>query len=218
MTTLDTARAQPGWRFWFLWMLASLGGAIVFMAVIPPLVNPFVGDGSGGGFGIPEWEMSIIVGAVSQVTMGAAIGLAQWLVLRRVLSGMGWWVLATLVGYSAGIVAPWIVNSLEGGRLTGLFVLLIYGFVLGMAQWLVLRTHFHRAVWWVAFSMAAWALAWALTGLAVVAGIYVEPFDLLSAFLIPVAVAGGGIIWLVRRSGSPTRNLGGANILDRGLS
>lgn len=213
MTALDSARARPGWRFWFLWMLASLGGVIVYMIVVSPILNAFVpGSSDSAGPDVPAWEMIMIISAVGQMALGAAIGLAQWLVLRRVLSRMGWWVLASLVGYSIGMLAPWMVNRIEAGWMTGLVFFLIYGAGLGLAQWIVLRTHFQRAVWWVALIIAAWELAWALPRLAQITGVYVEPFDLLAAFLVPVAAAGGGIIWLMRRSGAPTLDSGSAKI------
>lgn len=213
MAAPDPAHARPGWRFWFLWMLASLGGAVVYLIVVPPILNAFVPGGSGSaGPEVPTWEMSMIISAVGQITLGAAIGMAQWLILRRILSGMGWWVLASLIGYSIGMLAPWIVNRLEGGWWSGLFALLIYGAGLGLAQWIVLRVHFQHAVWWVGLIMGAWALAWALTRLAQITGVYVEPFDLLAAFLVPVATAGAGLIWLLRRSGAPTLDSGSAKI------
>ena len=213
MTALNTARSRPGWRFWFLWMLASFGGAIVYLIVVPPILNAFVPGGSGdAGPGVPAWEMSVIVIAAGQLSFGAAIGMAQWLVLRYFLAQIGWWVLASMIGYSIGMLAPWIVNRLEPGWWSGLFALLIYGAGLGLAQWIVLRVHFQRAVWWVALIMAAWALAWALTRLAQITGVYVEPFDLLAAFLVPVAAAGAGLIWLLRRSGPATLDTGSAKI------
>jgi hypothetical protein len=156
--------------------------------------------------------MSVIVIAAGQLSFGAAIGMAQWLVLRRILSGMGWWVLASLVGYSIGMLVPWLANGLEAGWMTGLVFFLIYGTGLGLAQWIVLRENFHHAVWWVALIVAAWALAWALTRLAQITGVYVEPFDLLAAFLVPVAAAGGGLIWLLRRSGPAILDAGSAKI------
>jgi hypothetical protein len=126
----------------------------------------------------------------------------QWLILRGHLPRTGWWILATLVGYSAPMALRWMAPGLEPPWLVGAAMYLTFGIVLGVLQWLVLRGRVDRASWWIAISIGGWMLAFALTGLAVVSGLYVEPFDLLAAFFVPVAVAGGGIMWLLRRSPS----------------
>ncbi len=42
------------------------------------------------------------------------------------------------------------------------------------------------------------ALAFALTGAFNLSGRYIEPMDMVFAFLIPVAAAGAGMVWLLR--------------------
>ncbi len=195
MAIFNIGSAQPGWRFWLLWMLASIGGVVVYISAMSWLSFIFRTVTL-----VPSWEIGLTVIAVGQMALGAAIGLAQWLVLRKRLARMGWWVLATVVGYSAGILTPWIANRLPLAWLEGIASLLCYGTLLGFAQWIVLREHFAHIAWWILLSIAAWVLVWALTGLAYVTGLYREPFDLLAAFLVPVAAAGAGLVWLFRRS------------------
>ncbi len=74
--------ARSGW-----WVLASLGAvAVVGVAVFGVgLVNTDVG-----------W-----FGGVS--VFGTAVGVLQWLVLRRHLARSGWWVLASTVGWVVGM-------------------------------------------------------------------------------------------------------------------
>ena len=43
-------------------------------------------------------------------------------------------------------------------------------------------------------------LAFLLIGAAYLSGLYVEPFDMLAAFLVPTIVTGGGMLWLLRRT------------------
>lgn len=96
-----------------------------------------------------------------------------------------------------------LVSGLEPPWLAGMVIFLEFGVILGALQWLVLRGRVDHAGWWIAISLAGWAMAAALIDLAYISGLYVEPFDLLAAFLVPVAVAGGGIAWLLRRSAAP---------------
>ena len=46
--------------------------------------------------------MVAVAGVVSGAVGGAAIGILQWLVLRRQVSGAGWWVLASTMGWAVG--------------------------------------------------------------------------------------------------------------------
>ncbi len=82
--------------------------------------------------------------------------------------------------------------------ITAVLMPLSFGLALGVLQWLVLRPHVRNAGWWVLISVAGWALAFAATGAAYLSGLYVEPFDMLSAFLVPVIVSGAGMVWLLR--------------------
>jgi hypothetical protein len=131
--------------------------------------------------------------------MGALFGLAQWLVLRRVLPAMRAWVLTTAIGYVVvfGLIPFIRFDAIP--QLGGVFFFLMFGVVIGVAQWIVLRGRVHQAGWWIAISAAGWALAFLLIGAAYLSGLYVEPFDMLAAFLVPTIVTGGGMLWLLQR-------------------
>ena len=42
---------------------------------------------------------------------GTVIGFAQWIVLRRHVERVGWWVLACTIGWDAGLVSGWAVDT-----------------------------------------------------------------------------------------------------------
>ncbi len=71
------------------WVLASLGAAIVVGVVV-------------FGVGSVEVDAGWVVGTG---LFGAAAGLLQWPVLRRAVPRAGWWVLASTLGWIAGIPA-----------------------------------------------------------------------------------------------------------------
>ncbi len=204
MATLNFDRAQPGWRFWLLWMGASIAGVIVLYGlvfsviiyVLSALVPMQQIQNTAPG---QQWT-GIVIGLFSFAAIGAAIGAAQWLVLRRYVRGAGWWVLATMIGYGVPLVAGPLLSFRKPPWLAGVSMFLTFGVILGILQWLTLRGRVYQAGWWVAISILGWLAAYALAGVAIVSGLYVEPFDLLAAFFVPVAVAGAGIIWLLRQS------------------
>jgi hypothetical protein len=74
--------------------------------------------------------MDFLVGAL----IGALIGLLQWLVLRGRVSGAGWWVLGSILGWACSL---WAVNFLywqtglgDAGIIVGL---LLMGMITGVA-------------------------------------------------------------------------------------
>jgi hypothetical protein len=202
MVTPNVDRAQPGWRFWLLWMGANIAGVIVFMMTVPVLygvIGMFVSAPQDETIAPEQLWIGIAINLISSAALGAAIGLAQWLVLRRYLSRLGWWVLATMIGYALPLALGPSIPLREPPWLAGSIMFLMFGATLGILQWLVLRGRVYQAGWWIALCIGSWLLAFALTGIAYLSGLYVEPFDLLAAFLVPVAVAGAGIVWLLRR-------------------
>jgi hypothetical protein len=205
MATVNGVRAQPGWTFWLLWMCAVVAGALAGMFAsavafaVVGLISPATSV-AGGSAGL--WRTGLVTNVIGFAALGAAIGFVQWWLLRRYLPGTGWWILATLGGYSAIGMFPLFSLPFTPAWLAGSIMLTMVGVVLGVLQWLVLRAHVYQAGWWIVVSTAGWALAVALIGAANLTGVYVEPLDLLSVLLIPVAVAGGGMIWLLRRSSS----------------
>src|SRR5438445_4720633 len=83
-----------GWAVWCWWVLATLVGGLVLHVVAWGMDKPQAG-------GIVEWAVA-----------GSAIGLVQWLVLRRSLSGLAWWawVAATALGLGLGVIVAGIIT------------------------------------------------------------------------------------------------------------
>ena len=203
MATLNSDRAQAGWRFWLLWMGACIVGVFVYALMIPFIVAAMnaIAPAQQAGSGAPgqTWT-GVAIALIGSGTLGAVIGLAQWLVLRRYLRGSGWWVLATAIGYAVPLALGPLFPLPQPPWLAGGMMFLLFGIVLGVLQWLVLRGRVQKAGWWVAISIVSWLAAFALIGAVIVSGLYAEPFDLYAAFLVPVALAGAGIVWVLRRA------------------
>ncbi len=217
-------RKQPGWMFLLLWYVATFAGGLLY--VIPVgAVHILLGLDRLADPPRPG-ELSTGVLVLAAVLCGAAcgstIGLAQWLVLRRELKRIGWWVAATVAGYASIGLLPLIAAAFQPGWLEWAFTLIItgkihwlarveatwpaaswpagaitltlFGTVLGIMQWLVLRGRVRQAAWWIAISTGGWALAAVLIS------------RMPSRFLVvtvswdaPVVVAAVGMVWLLRR-------------------
>ncbi len=89
----------PGW-----WILASTVGWLASWAVIV------------SGLLIPPNPGSVETLLASTV-IGAIMGVAQWLVLRRLVYRAGWWVMASVVGWVvalSGVLGSTVVGAVLG--------------------------------------------------------------------------------------------------------
>ncbi len=142
--TEDNQLIPPGCGMWFAWLFASmLGTALGWVA------------GWQASFSAPGILVTFALGAV----LGLIQGLFRWLVLRSHITGAGWWVLVTALGWTAGFpLGAFLAQRLglaESGF--GLAIGAVAGAILGALQWIYLRGRVTSAGWWVPVSIFAWA-------------------------------------------------------------
>ncbi|NEQ73026.1 MAG: hypothetical protein F6K23_08020 [Okeania sp. SIO2C9] len=132
---------QVGWGFLLQWVLANfVGGAVCGYVAVA------VTDAIGTNSNAMIW---VIIGA----TFGLVIGLTQWLVLRTKLSQTGWWILATALSFVISFTVGMLVSeALSLSAADNVPITLIggaIGAVIGLTQWLVLRTKLSQTGWWI---------------------------------------------------------------------
>jgi len=161
-------------QFWWQWILANTAGwgigfsvalmgllAIGFMVIPDPEIQS----------GDPRW--SILFAAINSVAGGAGgfvIGGAQWIVLRRHVSGVGIWALTSAIGWALGLAlamgVSWSVEADIASSVDPLLYLLLGGvvtlIVVSVGQWLVLASRVRYAGWWVLVSAIGLLLGGAL--------------------------------------------------------
>jgi hypothetical protein len=175
-----------GWGFWLWWVLASTMGWAVG-ARVGVAVGSF---GEPPGFEAAQSVPTIIVAGYLGVAVGGIlVGVLQSLVLRRKIARAGWWVLAG-VGAAAviGVVVfgVGVVNT-DVGWVVGAS---LFGIVVGVLQWLVLRRQVARAGWWVLASAVGWFVGMPVGG--------VLDWPALGAAY--GAITGIALVWLLRQS------------------
>ena len=167
---------EAGFTTPILWLFATLLG----MGLPPFLFFDFI---------IYSDQINLFCGL--PFAMGATMGVAQWLVLRRHFQGISAWIIASTlgggVGFSLGGGIPLaylfarflqaymylgqpqnsigdIISSLSIFPTIAVLLLigLLLGLVVGISQWMVLRRYVRYAGWWPAVSSVAFALTPAL--------------------------------------------------------
>ena len=171
------AESPLGWKFLLWWVLATNAAWFPGIA-LGTLVVRGLGEKLAAEVG-PVFS-GAIVATITATVASMFFGVTQWLVLRRYVPRSGRWVAATVLGWSVGIfvasvLAGTFIPEVEGFRL---FVSMAFvaGAAGGWSQWMVIRSHFQGAAWWIPISAVGWAIQF------------------------PGALPGLGLMWLSRRT------------------
>ncbi len=126
---VESARARPGfdWTFWLSWVLVSTLSWVIGWTFVRPealiglpigvlqwlLVRSsfphaswwIVASAAGWAAG---WSLIVLVlppqvGVEAGAMIGAALGFAQWWVLRRWVYKAGWWIPVSTLGWAVGL-------------------------------------------------------------------------------------------------------------------
>jgi len=185
--------------FWLWWLFATLVDIIIGMAIVFLGLTPLRNNSSHAAQAV----RGFVIGAV----FGATVGTAQWFVLRRYFDRVGWWVLLTFIGW----VAYWELNNMnllvkaQGiAFIPDLLNLAIFGGILGVLQWLLLRKKIPSAGWWVPANIAGMMLASLVIDAIDTALQGDSPFDFITGSIVLAIITGICMMWLLKRSSSVT--------------
>lgn len=202
-----------GWRFGFLWILATAVGALVGPAFAFPVNLALVAllGVTAPVPGTPTQQALILtldgLGA-SMLFVGLGMGLGQWLLLRKYLKHTAGWILATGLAMLLEGLFRWSLPPDTPPGLIGPLTVPTSAILLAVCQWFVLRGRVLHAGWWVVICIAGWVPTLAFAILAEYAQLSSESLFALVIIaigtILPFAVAAGGMVWLLRQA-TPTR-------------
>ncbi|MCL4489083.1 MAG: hypothetical protein M1570_13280 [Chloroflexi bacterium] len=209
MSTAAVQPPSPGWKFGFLWVLATGVGALVGPVFAFP-VNLTLVALLGVTAPVPgtPTEQAMILTAdamgASMLFVGLGMGFAQWLLLRKYLEHSAGWILATGIAMFLEGLFRWSFPPDIDSALIGPLTIPAGAILLAVCQWFVLRRRVPRAVWWVILCIAGWVptLAFALVAINVPVD-YESPVAaviIATGTILPFAVAAGGMVWLLRQT------------------
>jgi len=174
MAARRAERAGGGRDRWYRWVVANTlgfatGGAIAG-AIARAIGQPHYGV-------VTSTRDAVVIATrtagVALAVWGTAVGAAQWLVIRRELRRVGWWIPATCAGWAlAGVVAG-ILSGFMGGAVTGIgrdvgvwgFVIaavagiVTLGFLPVTFHWMMLRRRVDLARRWLLGAAGAFLVA-----------------------------------------------------------
>jgi hypothetical protein len=142
---IDEARVERNeFGLWLGWTLATTGGMLAGFLPFVPLLNV-----------LDLWLARILI----PLWAGFLVGLLQWLALKRYLTHSADWILhggaGWSLGYALGLLILQVLRESPWGAPLGY---IIFGAIIAVIQWPVLRREIRNAIPWVLTNVGAWAL------------------------------------------------------------
>jgi len=161
---MATDNRKPRWFFYPGWVALSAISILIAWVVVWALISQ-VEKAVGG---------TIQVGGQTRITedflfsyiffpvLGLLTGFLQYLLLRRYLPRMGWWIAATTLGLLLGFVGRRLLfrtlHSTLDSTWFGILMTVLLGGSMGLVQWLVLRQRVRHAAWWILANVLGWGI------------------------------------------------------------
>jgi hypothetical protein len=178
---------------WLGWTLATAGGMLLGFLPSVLLVNML-------DLGLARIIVPVLAGAI--------IGFAQWIVLRRYLTTGSDWMLADGTSWAAGyVLGLLLVQALPSTIFIASIGYLLFGVIVALVQWPVLRREIPNLFVWIVASSLGWAAGF-WTSQAVLPLFFNDPAiaPALSTAVIAVTsglvagvITGVALVWIVRK-------------------
>lgn len=177
---------------WLGWTLATAGGMLLGFLPTILLVNML-------NLGLAQIAVPVLAGTV--------IGLAQWLVLRRYVTASTQWDWRDGISWAAGYILGLLLIQLLPSTVFAAFIgYFLFGVIVALVQWPVLRREIPHVFIWVVAGAVAWATGyWASQA---VLSIFTDPLIdsvvgttviAVTSGLVAGAITGVALIWIVRK-------------------
>ena len=185
------ARNEVG--MWLEWTLATAFGML--LGFLPSIVLVNVLDLALARIIVPLFA-------------GFLVGLAQWFVLRKYVNGVSDWIWAAgaswAVGYALGLL---IINGLTGTGLDGFIGYILFGVIVALVQWPILRREIPNVWMWILANVIGWTAGFFMSQLALdifFNGPAIDPIASTSVIsgvsgLVAGAITGVALVLIVRQ-------------------
>ena len=141
--------AQNEFGMWLEWTLSTAFGMLLVFLQSIVFVN--------------NMDLSL-ARIIVPLFAGFLVGLAQWFVLRKYVNGVSDWIWAAgaswAVGYALGLL---IINGLTGTGLDAFIGYILFGAIVGLVQWPVLRREIPNVWIWVLANVIGWTTGFFLS-------------------------------------------------------
>jgi hypothetical protein len=193
----ETKVASNEFGMWLEWTLATALGML--LGFLPSLLLVNLLDLTVARLIVPLWA-------------GFLIGLAQWVVLRKYINEASDWVLAAGASWAIGFaLGLFIMTGLTGTGLDGFVGYILFGMIVAVVQWPVLRREIPNIWMWILANVVGWTAGFYLSELSLdlfFNGPAINPVASTAVLsgvsgLIAGAITGVALVLIVRRPERP---------------
>ena len=177
---------------WLGWTLATAGGMLLGFLPSILLVNVL-------NLGLAQIAVPVLAGTV--------IGFAQWLVLRRYVTASTQWNWSDGISWAAGYILGLLLIQMLPSSIFVVFIgYFLFGVIVALVQWPVLRREIPNALTWIVASALAWAAGYWVSQ--AVLALFTDPLInpalgtsiiAITSGLVAGAITGVALIWIVRK-------------------
>jgi hypothetical protein len=177
---------------WLGWTLATAGGML--LGFLPTILLVNVLD-----LGLAQIAVPVLAGTV--------IGFAQWLVLRRYVTASTEWEWTEGISWAAGYILGLLLIQVLPSSIFVVFIgYFLFGVIVALLQWPVLRREIPQAFTWLIASAIAWAIGYWVSQ--AVLTLFTDPLIdpvvgtaviAITSGLVAGAITGLALIWIVRK-------------------
>ena len=177
---------------WLGWTLATAGGMLLGFLPTILLINVL-------NLGLAQIAVPVLAGTV--------IGFAQWLVLRRYVTASTRWDWTDGISWAAGYILGLLLIQMLPSAVFAVFIgYFLFGVIVALVQWPVLRREIPQVLTWLAASAVAWAIGYWVSQ--AVLSLFTDPLIdpvvgtaviAVTSGLVAGAITGVALIWIVRK-------------------
>lgn len=177
---------------WLGWTLATAGGMLLGFLPTILLVDVL-------NLGLAQIAVPVLAGTV--------IGFAQWLVLRRYVTASTQWDWTDGISWAAGYILGLLLIQLLPSSVFAAFIgYFLFGVIVALVQWPVLRREIPQVFTWIVASAVAWAVGYWVSQ--AVLSLFTDPLIdpvvgttviAVTSGLVAGAITGLALIWIVRK-------------------
>jgi hypothetical protein len=177
---------------WLGWTLATAGGMLLGFLPTILLVNVL-------NLGLAQIAVPVLAGTV--------IGFAQWLVLRRYITASTRWDWTDGISWAAGYILGLLLIQMLPSSVFVVFIgYFLFGAIVALVQWPVLRREIPQVLTWLVASAIAWAVGYWVSQ--AVLSLFTDPLIdpvvgttviAVTSGLVAGAITGVALIWIVRK-------------------
>ena len=194
--TIDIDEVKVGqneFGLWLAWTFATTAGMLVGFLLTIPLVNLL-------NLGFAQIAVPVVAGTV--------IGFSQWFVLRRYLTVASHWDWTDGISWALGyILGLFLIQVLPGTIFAAFIGYFLFGVIVALVQWPVLRREIPQIFTWIIASALAWAVGYWVSQAVLslfFTGDLIEPavgasVIAITSGLVAGAITGLALIWIVRK-------------------